>query len=145
VERPAVEDLADCFSTAIARPLAKEKPAESPANAADFQRVPLPSETAMMEAEGIEPSSQDNPDGGLYMLRRCFVVVLRGERRHPSRRIRRVFLAGKPTSKLAGQPVFFDQRFTDVSAVPTLPILLGSDCERGAETDATRDITVIGS
>jgi len=43
------------------------------------------------------------------------------------------------------QPDFFSQDFTDVNPVPTLPILLGSDCERGAEADAAADITGIGS
>jgi hypothetical protein len=35
--------------------------------AAHFRVRPL-----LMEAEGIEPSSQDNVDAGLYMLSKCF-------------------------------------------------------------------------
>ncbi len=56
-----------------------------------------------------------------------------------------MFLTEKPTSMLLSQPVLFDQRFTDVSTVPRPSNYLDGHCERGAETDATRDITVIGS
>jgi hypothetical protein len=60
-----------------------------------------------MEAGRIELPSQDNEDDGLYMLRRCFIVVLRAEHRHSSRRIRRIFLAELPMSKQLGQPAVF--------------------------------------
>ncbi len=51
----------------------------------------------------------------------------------------------RPTTERANQIAVFSQRVAIIRAVPTLPKLLGSDSERGAETDATRDITVIGS
>src|SRR4051812_32744486 len=58
---------------------------------------------------------------------------------------RPVFLTQSP-SQFSEPARFFSQRVTDVNAVPTQPILLGSDCESGsAKTNATRDITVIGS
>ena len=98
-----------------------------------------------MEAEGIEPSSQDNRNGGLYMLIRWFDLDRHAGHRHSASRSSRLFLAARPTTESRGQPVLFSQRFTDVSTVPTLPVLSGSDCERSAEADAAADITVIGS
>ena len=98
-----------------------------------------------VEAEGIEPSSQDNRNGGLYMLIRCFDLDRDAGHRHSSSRSSCLFLAARPTTESRSQPFFFSQRFTDVSAVPTLPGLSGSDCERSAEADAAADITVIGS
>ena len=99
-----------------------------------------------MEAEGIEPSSQDNRNGGLYMLSRWFDLVSRADRRHPARDTSRLYLAARPTTESRGQPDFFSQRFTDVNAVPRPPGLLGGHCELGlAEANPPSDITVIGS
>jgi len=46
-----------------------------------------------MEAEGIEPSSQDHRNGGLYMLIWCFDLNRGDERQHPASRSSRLYLA----------------------------------------------------
>jgi hypothetical protein len=74
-----------------------------------------------MEAEGIEPSSQDHRNGGLYMLIWCFDLERDDEHQHPSSRSSRQFLIARPTTESRDQPVFFGQSFTGVSPVPTLP------------------------
>ena len=98
-----------------------------------------------MEAEGIEPSSQDNPDGGLYMFSRCFKSRPRTTDIDILRTGPAVFISSAANGRAREPARFFGRRFTGVNAVPTLPNYLGSDSERGAETDATRDITGIGS
>jgi len=59
-----------------------------------------------MEAGRIELPSQEVTDVGLYMLRRCFVVVPHDEHRHPSRGIRRFFLAGRQRQNAPASPLF---------------------------------------
>jgi hypothetical protein len=49
----------------------------------------------LMEAEGIEPSSQVNV--GLYMFSRSFDLDVNDEDRHPSLTSRRLYLANSPT------------------------------------------------
>ena len=71
----------------------KEEPAGIPSFSEDFQRVRSPSETASMEAEGIEPSSQDHRNGGLYMLIWCFDLDPGDEHQHPAPRSSRLNLA----------------------------------------------------
>jgi hypothetical protein len=48
--------------------------------------------SAKMEAEGIEPSSQDNRNGGLYMLIWCFDLDPADEHQHPSAKSSRLYL-----------------------------------------------------
>jgi hypothetical protein len=76
-----------------------------------------------MEAEGIEPSSRDNSNGGLYMLSRCFVrrvspsrLNRRGEHRHPSRQSSRLYLAIGSTAESESYPVFCGRRVTGYAA-----------------------------
>ena len=71
----------------------KTEPAEIPGNSETFQRVPLPSETANMEAEGLEPSSRSNADSGLYMLISRFDLDPDAEHEHPAPGSSRLYLA----------------------------------------------------
>jgi len=57
-----------------------------------------------MEAEGIEPSSQDNRDSSLYMLRRCFDLGSWRDHRQPRHEPRRLYLARVATSDESSQP-----------------------------------------
>jgi len=60
-----------------------------------------------MEAEGIEPSSRDNSNGGLYMHSRCFNLDRGNGHRHSSPQSSRLFLACRPTTESANQPAVF--------------------------------------
>ena len=60
-----------------------------------------------MEAGGIEPPSRDNPNGGLYMLRRLFDLERTGGNRHSPSRSSRLFLILASTAEREDQPTDF--------------------------------------
>ena len=97
-----------------------------------------------MEAEGIEPSSQDNPDGGLYMLIWCFDLVSRAGHQQSTHDTSRLYLICDQRPSHQTSPIFS----ADVSRTLTpyrRRLVLGGDCEGRAEADAATDITGIGS
>ena len=59
-----------------------------------------------MEAEGIEPSSQDNTDGGLYMLIWCFDLVRRAGHQQSTRRTSRFYLICAQRRIAQTSPIF---------------------------------------
>ena len=60
-----------------------------------------------MEAEGFEPSSRDNADLGLYMLRRFFNLDAVAGNRHSTSASSRLDLIPTPTSEHGNQPAVF--------------------------------------
>lgn len=123
----------------------KARAAESPVLSEDFQELPLQSEIRKMEAEGIEPSSQDNVSVGLYMLSRFFNLDADDENRHPSPASSRLYLTlrQRPSCKAS---LLFSARASQTSTLCRDHLLLGSHCEnRSVETNAAGHITVIGS
>jgi hypothetical protein len=101
--------------------------------------------SSLMEAEGIEPSSQDNPDGGLYMLIWCFDLVPHAGHQQSTRDTSRLYLIRNRRPSCRTSPFFSTSASRALALCRRCLIYLGSDCEGRAETDAPTDITVIGS
>ena len=97
-----------------------------------------------MEAEGFEPSSRENCEGGLYMLRRFFDLDADDENRHPSPASSRLYLAITPTSERESQPAFLSYPDADTSGYAERPKLGSETNGSSIETDAANN-TVISS
>jgi hypothetical protein len=60
------------------------RPSERPGHATATAAIRSKPIAPLVEAEGIEPSSQDNVSVGLYMLSRCFDLDSTADRQHPA-------------------------------------------------------------
>jgi hypothetical protein len=64
------------------------------------------SDSAQMEAGGIEPPSRDNPNGGLYMLIWCFDLVPRAGHQQSTRDTSRFYLTCAQRRIAQASPIF---------------------------------------